>query len=483
MLRNGIYNVASAGIRAILTVITVPILIRLLGLDQYGLWVFISSTFNIIGLADIGLGVAAAVFVSRDLADADMVALAETLTIVIGAILIMATLAAVVLYFGAGAIASFFPDLPVEQRAAVSTAIQIGAFSIWFRLLQQILIGVKQAYQRYGIINLLVTLQAVTLNMGFIVLAARGGGIVELSLCMALVNGLILMAHIVATFALVRYAHLRLRWNWSRNGEIARYTANAWVASIGVTLFTQGDRLLIGRILGVEALGVYGAIVGIASQINTFSALIIQPILPSISGLLVDGLSSAKQVEEQVRRATVANAGVALSIGSLCLALGPTIMQFVLASTDPTYQHYFQIAIVIYTIYSLNAVGYFVLYGLGQAHKNTIVVLLSGALALALIALLSSLLGELGAFIGNAGYIATLALNVLMLREIGLSTILWLRWVRFPLFLFGLCVICTYFFPSNLLWIVFGVPPLIWVVPELRTELLALRSLQKSSDA
>ncbi|MHC5830236.1 MAG: lipopolysaccharide biosynthesis protein, partial [Nostoc sp.] len=105
LLKNGFYNTVGGVVRIGLAVLTIPILIKMLGIEEYGLWTLAYAVVQVVNLAEAGLSVATTVFVSQDIdkEDADNLSnsLSETLTVTFGGMLIFATLAAIALLFGA----------------------------------------------------------------------------------------------------------------------------------------------------------------------------------------------------------------------------------------------------------------------------------------------------------------------------------------------------------------------------------------------
>src|SRR6266508_1728975 len=133
MFKNGFYDVVSAAIRIGVSLLTVPVLIRIIGIEEYGLWALVSAAVGLLALADAGLSVSTTVFVARDLANKDYDGIAETLTVIIGAMLLLATLAALVFWLGAGTLAYLFPTLQERQRVVAEQALRISGLAIWAR--------------------------------------------------------------------------------------------------------------------------------------------------------------------------------------------------------------------------------------------------------------------------------------------------------------------------------------------------------------
>ncbi|BAZ10897.1 polysaccharide biosynthesis protein [Calothrix sp. NIES-4071] len=435
LLKNGFYNTVAGAVRIGLAVLTIPILIRLIGVEEYGLWTLASSVVALVALAEAGLSTATTVFVSQDLAKEDVDGLSQTLTVTFTGMLILATLAAIILYIVANSLVDFFPKLQLEQRLAVVKALQLAALVVWARLLQQVVFGVEQAYQKYAVMNLLVMLQSLLSNLGSLIVAWLGGRTVELMQCQVVINFLVLAAHISVIWLLVRDVKLRLRWSRSKGFAIARYSIITWLATLGGALFTQADRLIVGGLLGTNVLGVYAAITNITSQINIFSALPVQPLLPAISSQIAVKQDIDQVVlQGQVKQALQINSLVALGMGAILCTFAPAILRLMLGGeiSDQTVLAFY-IAIVIYALYSVNAVGFYILFGVNAVNICMAVQLFSGINSLFLIAVGANSFGLIGAILGNAGYLGIWLLTYFGMKKLHIYTPLWLGWIKFPL--------------------------------------------------
>lgn len=435
MLKSGIYNVAGAILRAGINVISIPLLIVFLGLDIYGVWSLVFAVLSLIAMVEGGLSVATTVFFSRNLAEDDTQGMAETLTAASGATLFLATILAI----GVWGLAPFslwlFPRLDVSQEANVSLALGLSALAVWPRLLQQIAVGVEQAFRRYDLLSISLTIQSFFTNAGMLVVAWRGGGVVELMLWHAAAGFGALGLHTVIALRLLRAYNLAPRWNLARLRTMGAFTGSTWLTLIGTALFTQVDRLIVGALLGPRALGIYAAVTSLTTQINVFSSLPVQPLLPEFGRIAATETYNA--VERPLRQAVLINGVSALGIGGALLLLAPMIVPLLIPSVavEETVRP-FQIATAIYAVYSLNAVGYFVLLGLGSALACMGTVAVGGSLALVGVTVGALFLGLPGAMLGNVGYFLTLLLNPIALRKLRLPAFVWLRWLRFPLLWF-----------------------------------------------
>jgi len=199
-------------------------------------------------------------------------------------------------------------------------------------------------------------------------------------------------------------------------------------------LFTQGDRLVVGTVLGTEPLGIYAAMANIASQINTFSALMVQPILPALTTT-----AEAEPRRQQALKALQLNAAVALGLGAILFALAPWVITFMIPGADTLRDvPLLRVMVVIYSLYSICAVGYYVLFGLEDVWANTLTVLAFGSLSLLAITLGAWSYGLWGAVLGNMGYLGNLLLNQLGLGRLGLPLRTWGGSLVPSLLVFGL---------------------------------------------
>lgn len=436
MIKNGLYNTASAVLSLAISLLTVPLLIRLLGLDEYGLWTLVSAVVGMAGLAEAGLSVSTTVFLSRDLAKGDITSVGQTLTIVVLSMLVIATLAAASLCLGADRVVGLFLRLEERQRSEAISALQVGALVVWGQLLQQVLVGVQQAHGRYAALNLITGAKTVIVNLGIIGVACSGGRVLTMVEWQALVTIGTMLVLVWQGWRLLAPLSLRPALSLSKGREVARYSAMTWLVSLGSVLFGQADRLILGAMVGMETLGVYSAITSVASKINSLSAAPIQPLLPELSGLLAKANIDRAAVLHRARAALILNTVAAFGMGMALFTMAPQIVKLLIPGSDlDLVLPAFQLATLIYALYSPNASGYYIL--LSDAAGTCMTVQMMGALAaLLLIGVAATKLGLIGAVAGNAGYLITWLLIVLGMKHLDIAPQLWSGWIAFPLIWF-----------------------------------------------
>jgi O-antigen/teichoic acid export membrane protein len=271
-------------------------------------------------------------------------------------------------------------------------------------------------------------------------IAYLGGKSTELMKWTAGISMIGLIVHSIIAWRLLQSFKIRFRWDKVKSQQIAKYSAFTWLSQLGGTMFSQGDRLIVGGILGIEALGVYAAITNITCQINYLSGLVVQPLLPAIASSYQQQLSHPGHGDTliaKVKRGCQFNTAISLGMGIIMLSFAPFIGKLVIGKYF-TASHVlpFELAIIIYSIYSLNASGYFTLIAIDLVNICTVMQLISGGCSLLFMYFGALQFGLIGAVIGNIGFILTLTLNSVATNRIVKQKFLWLEWIYFPFSIF-----------------------------------------------
>jgi O-antigen/teichoic acid export membrane protein len=450
LLKNSFYNSLGGVIRIGLGVVTIPILIRTLGIAEYGVWTLASSVIAIVMLAESGLSFSTTFFLSKSLAKEDVEECSEVLTVTFSTITVAATLISVLLFLGTSPILATFPKLTIPQLAIAESALRLGTIVVWSRLIQQVLIGVEQAYQTYKSINLLGSIQAILTNGGMIIIAYNSGHSVELMQWQAIIGILSLIAHIWFVKSLLG-SRFHVAWNYSKFLPILIYSFSTWMSSLGGVLFGQVDRLIVGAMLGVETLGIYSAITNITMQINSLSAMPIQPIVPILSRNTNEPDELKANIRSIVKKSFEINCIISLGLGVIFLTFDFSILSFLLdGKMALNHLNEFRFATIIYAIYSMNAVGYYIAFGKNYVTMCMLVQMLSGAVSLLLVYGGAKYFGLTGAILGNSGYCLVWLLTFVGFRKLNIKELEWMSWIVFPVLSFIVFSASVFLIQSNI---------------------------------
>jgi O-antigen/teichoic acid export membrane protein len=224
-----------------------------------------------------------------------------------------------------------------------------------------------------------------------------------------------------------------------------------WLSSLGGALFARADRLIVGSLLGTQILGIYSVMTDITTQINSLSALAVQPLVPRLSNLSAKQNINQHELQSQVKQAFQINSFIALVIGAGLFTFADEILHsFITGILSKQYIVPFCIIIFIYSIYSINGVGYYVLLSLNAADKCMYIQIISSVLSLLLIAVGSTKFGLAGAALGNSGYLLVGLLTVVSMRQLHIPFKEWIKWLQIPLLWFILAIVMNTILPIQL---------------------------------
>ena len=250
LLRNGLYNVGAGTVRGAVGLLTIPFLIRFLGIREYGVWSLVYAVFALMTMSEAGISVAASVFLSKDLAKNDHREAGRTLTFILSSAVLLSVALGLLLWIAGPLIVRPLAAFGSAERADAGRALQIASFAVSAFILQRTLVGVEQALDRYATINILELCQSLLANIGIVVVAWLGGKTIDMMKWQVFACALLLVAHCFVVFGLLRNKGLDVDWSWSKAWRIFRYSVATWTATLGSTAFAQCDRFIVGGVLG-----------------------------------------------------------------------------------------------------------------------------------------------------------------------------------------------------------------------------------------
>lgn len=466
MVLNGLYNLLGAVIRLGVSILSVPLLITFLGTQDYGLYVIIIAIINFSALSEWAIAMLLTVFLARDFALNR--SSSDTLKLALLFVVIVSVITCAALWLIAPVLTDFFPDLTVSQQNTLLYGSRLGAIVVLTRFIQQYFIGIEQARGQYKLMNSVNTVFNIIQTSLTVLIAFIEPSIIKMIWVQVIVTFIFCLLH--AYLCNKRHYFDDLLTNspvkWILFKDMLLYGGRTYAGVIGSALFSQGDRIIVGKLVGLEASGIYSAISGIVTQINSLSAMPVQPLVPAISGIVAKfnkhnkwSVAERDQIAVLVRRAFIINTCVAIGLGIMATLFAPELIGFIfggISTSGLDLVRPLRILVIIYTLYSLNAVGYYLLFAVNQESFNTKITLVCGILTLSLIGILSRNFGLEGAIIGNFSYIFTLILCYKGLKTLQLPLRLFWEATFTPLALFIAVVLFSFSVENQLVRLIVG---------------------------
>jgi O-antigen/teichoic acid export membrane protein len=438
LIRNSFYNIAGSVFRLAINFLSIPIIIRFIGIEEYGLWSLVSTIVAFASLLECGLTSSIIVFLSKDISVEDSKGASETLTITSILLLCLSFLIVFCLWFASPFIITHIPSIQFSQHSSLIYASQLGGVFVFFNILQRLPIAIEQVYQRYGKMNLINTFYLAFNTLGLSVVAWLGGHSVEMMQWQILTNIIFLSVHCLFAWWMIKDISPNFCWSFKKASEITKYSLASWSTVIVSSLFCQGDRLIIAFFLGARSLGIYAAISNIVSQIPAVASVPVQPLVPKLVGILDSESKECKaEIRTVVGQALQLNVLISVIIGSSALAFSNSLVNITVPGVAVSESiPVMQVMTIIYTLYAMNVVGFNILLTKRVVMKCLLNQVISTILCLGLIVLGAKMNNLLLASLGNVGYLGTLGMLVMGMRELEIRATEWLSNLLFPVLCF-----------------------------------------------
>jgi O-antigen/teichoic acid export membrane protein len=420
--RNSLYNLAGGIFRLGLSVVAVPLLIRVLGLERYGLWTVLLSIANVVFAIQPAWDAALTYFVSGAKARNAPEEMARYLGTSLQMAMVWGGIVALLLVVASPFLVHWaFGDV-LEMRPLVVT-LTLLALALWLRCLQQWALASEAALMRYDLSAKIESLSGIFQNLGLITLSLTGGGLPALAAWTAGVTMFFAGAHLVAVLRASSLSLKQLSFSASLVRPLTSYGLIQWISGLGSVMFAQGDRVLVNAYLGPSSAGLYAAVTALASKASEIVALPLQSLAPAVSA--ANALNDRQRIVRVYGRALRLNGIFVLALSCLLLFYTHPIAALLTTSSHAQSAGDLLLIIVpIYALYSLNGPGYYVALGLKKPFINACAVSLGGISTLVLMAWLMPRLNLWGAAIGNVGFQAVWIINLMVSHSLGLKS----RW-------------------------------------------------------
>ncbi len=315
--RSTISNYVTTLTSIVVALVTVPLLTRGLGQEAYGVWVLVGATVLYLELLEFGFGATTIQYVSAARARGDdpgvrtAVATSFWLLAVPGAVALVLALV----------LAAVFPrlfDVAPELVGPTRVLLVLLAVDLAVSIPSDCFGGTLIALQRYDLLNATLVSVAVLQAVGWAVVIAAGGGLVELGIVTVALGLGGQLARYLLCLRLLPGLSLR-RQHVSRDLVRPYAGTSVWFAlsEISTVVIARIDTIVVGAVVGVAEAGVYA--VG-----QKLALLAARASSPAIAVLFPHGAAlAAADDDEGLRRGallgTRISAGVALP---LALVLG-----------------------------------------------------------------------------------------------------------------------------------------------------------------
>jgi O-antigen/teichoic acid export membrane protein len=321
--RHTSYNIVGSVVPIISALITVPIYLRLMGADRYGVLSIAWILLGYFGLFDLGLGQATA-FRIASLRGARAEDRAKTfwaaLTVNVG----MGMVGGLVLWLSGDFFFGHIMKVAERFRGEALAAMPLLAATVPIATLSGVLIGALQGREQFLRLNLVSTVSTILFQLLPLLLAWRLGPSLPLVLCGAV------CARAIGLGALCYLCHVEITRGHPRIfdakevRELLGYGFWVTLSSIFAPILVIVDRLVIGALLGAATVTSYVVPYQLAQRIAIVPGALMSALFPRLAA------STAEGRRAQTDQATLALAAVlSLPVLVAVFVIGPFLQLWV----------------------------------------------------------------------------------------------------------------------------------------------------------
>jgi O-antigen/teichoic acid export membrane protein len=395
----------------LLMLASTPYFLSKLGPSNYGQWMLLLAMSGVGGLAGLGMGAATTKEISHQRGSGDLattgyiarnslaVALAGSATIGVLFLIVW----------------GLVPHTWVRKLGSLSEIAIVVSFSaiiIFFEQIDAVFTGVIRGFERFDMgarIEIIVKLISVALCILSVALTSN-----LVALFSMLVIAAALRAAIKARVAsqLVTECVWPPRWDWQLISHLFSFGKWTWAQSLGASMFAVADRLVIGSLLGAEALARFSVLTQLAQQVHTIPSAALSVVFPMISRKN----ACDEPIGRIVALAFVSVIVVAGLISTPLFFFGDGILTLWLGGVLPLEDKgTFFILVSAFFLLAVNIVPHYVLLGLNRARLVAATNIIAGLVSLAFCLQAVPVLGVLGGAYAKVVFGACMTMSFMLL--------------------------------------------------------------------
>jgi O-antigen/teichoic acid export membrane protein len=399
LIKGSTFGIAEFFISAIITLAMTPFIIKSLGDNSYGLWIFVGSFLGYYGLMDFGLNSAVQRFLSRAIGKSDHAEANKVINTALGVFLIIGLL----IFLLSGCLAFFMPlfvknitDLEVFRKVTIILGIN---FALGFPL--RIFPGILTANVRYDLNTFVEIAKTFIRALLIYFFLSRGHGIIALALITLTVD---MVSYFVRYFIAKRlFAYIKLSFNLfdrSKFKEFLGYSVYTFISRIADQLRFNIDNLVITLFIGLGSVTLYSIAFRLVKYFMDFISSATGLFTPIFSQY--ESRGDYESIREKFIFTTKITGPLSIMIGGLIIVLGKA---FIERWMGPSYLSAYKLLVILtvpLTIALMQGPSVQLLYGISKHRFFAISNTIEGIVNLILSVILVKKYGLVGVALGTA---------------------------------------------------------------------------------
>lgn len=331
------------GLGSLIPIFYTPIMLRILGQSEYGLYSLANSVVGYLSLLTFGLGSTIVRYVAKYRAEGDK----EGEEKVIGLFILMYSFLAIFVLIG-GAIISgnveaiFHRGLTDSEITKIAILVQIMAFNTAISFPISVFGSIIMAHEKYIYRQAVNILSTVTVPCANLVVLYLGYGSIGMSVVSTGLQFLMLPLNAGYCFKILGIRPQFRKLPIKLIKEITRFSIFVFIGSIVDMLFWATDKVILGMLTSTAVVAVYNIGVTFNSMMTNISTAFSGVLMPKITGMITKKATPKELTEIFIRVGRLQYLIIALALSGF-IVFG---RDFILLWAGPEYKEAYFIAIV-----------------------------------------------------------------------------------------------------------------------------------------
>lgn len=436
----------SIGLNNIIGLVYTPILLRMLGQNEYGLYSLVSSVVAYLTVLDLGFGNAIIRYTAKFRAENkkeeqyEMFGMFFLLYCIIG---IIALAIGIILYLNVNSL--FDSTMTIEDLSKVKVMLLLMVFNIAFTFPMSIWGAIISAYENF-VFQKLVNIIRIILNpIVMIILLYMGYKAIAMVVVTTIFNVLTLCLN---AFYCKYKIHIKIifrKFNWSFLKEIAIYSFWIFLNAIMDRIYWSTGQFVLGIFSGAIAIAIYAVAIQLVHIYISFSTAISGVFLPKITNMITKGGNSKEISDIFIKTGRIQNIIMEFILIGFILFGKP----FIIYWAGPEYQSAYYITLIFFIPLSIPLIqnlGITILQARNQMKFRSILYVIIAIISLIISIPLAKLYGGIGCAIGTSLAIVAgqiVAMNIYYYKKIQINIpLFWKEIIKMSVMPVILCIIC-----------------------------------------
>ncbi len=289
-LWNATWSSLDAVVYPTLMLLSTPIFINKLGVELYGLWMFVNTIIASIGILNIGLGDATVKFISKYLVEGNKHKVNKVIEATYAVYLVLCVVVLIVTIILAFIIREYnWLNLPQKNNELIFQTIQIAGVTLGLKFIEQIFLAVFKGFERYDLSAKLSLFGKVSSLVANLILVYLNYSLFDIFISTCLITAVYLFVEGWMVYRFTGFVKFIPSFEKKYIKEIFSFGIWTWFQSIIGIASGQVDKFIVLSLSDIKVFAYYSLALTVFTQIHSFFSASISWIFPVISKKIYAG--------------------------------------------------------------------------------------------------------------------------------------------------------------------------------------------------